>query len=133
MNGTIKPIGTDVVSITNDLKNTVGDAERGEKLYHAQEYATLTGTNLPCTGCHQQAVNSVGPMTNGTFTRVVNERLKEPQFADFTAEEYLIDSIVNPSHYIVPGFQDLMVKDFGTRQLTNQDLADIVAYLMTLK
>ena len=72
-------------------------------------------------------------MTNGTYTRVINERLKQPQFADFTAEEYLIDSIVNPSHYIVPGYQDYMIKDFGTRQLTNQDLADIVAYLMTLK
>ncbi len=133
INGSIKPIGTDVKAITNELKNVVGDAKRGEQLYHGLERATLTNTALPCTGCHQAAFNSVGPMTNGTYTRVVNERLKEPQFADYTPEQYLIESIVLPQHYIVPGYQDLMIRNLGTDILDIQDLADIVAYLMTQK
>ncbi len=128
----IKPVGTDVKAIAAEVAKLTGDPARGEQLYHGQIPATLTKTALPCTGCHQQAANGVGPMTNGTYTRVTNERLKEPQFAGFTPEEYLIDSIVNPSDYIVPGFQDLMVKNLGTEVLNAQDLADIIAYLKTM-
>ena len=71
-------------------------------------------------------------MTDGTFTRVTNERLKEAQFAGFTPEEYLIDSIVKPADYLVPGFQSLMVQNLGTEVLNAQDLADIIAYLKTM-
>ncbi|MBI1282261.1 MAG: c-type cytochrome [Anaerolineaceae bacterium] len=127
-----KPVGTDVKAIAADVAKLTGDPARGEELYHGKLPATLTNTALPCTGCHQQAANAVGPMTNGTYTRVVNERLKEPQFAGWTPEEYLIDSIVNPSDYIVPGFQDLMVKNLGTEVLNAQDLADILAYIKTM-
>jgi hypothetical protein len=72
-------------------------------------------------------------MTDGTYTRVISERLKQPQFAGYMPEEYLIDSIVLPQHYIVPEFQDLMPRNFGTEIMYIQDLADIVAYLMTEK
>jgi hypothetical protein len=127
------PVGTDIKAITNELKNTVGDPMRGEQLYNAKVNTTLTGMLLPCTGCHQQSANAVGPMTDGTYTRVINERLKQPQFAGYMPEEYLIESIVLPQHYIVPEFQDLMPRNFGTEIMYIQDLADIVAYLMTQK
>ena len=127
----VKPVGTDVKAIADQISKLTGDPAKGDKLYHAQVAAALTGTTLPCTGCHQQTANGVGPMTNGTFTRVQNDRLKQPQFAGFTPEEYLIDSIVNPSDYIVPSFQDLMVKDLSTK-LNAQDMADIIAYLKTM-
>ncbi len=130
--GTVpQPVGTDVKAIAAEVAKLTGDPAKGEQLYHAAAPATLTGQNLPCTGCHQQAANGVGPMTNGTYTRVVNERLKEPQFAGYTPEEYLIDSIVNPADYIVPGFQNVMVPNLGTEVLNAQDLADILAYLKT--
>jgi mono/diheme cytochrome c family protein len=127
-----QPVGTDVKAISAEIAKLTGDPTKGEQLYHGKTPAKLTGNPLPCLGCHQQSANAVGPMTDGTYTRVVNERLKDPKFAGFTPEEYLIDSIVNPSDYIVPGFQDLMVKDLGTKQLTAQDLADIIAYLKTM-
>ncbi len=125
------PVGTDVKAIADQVSKLTGDPAKGEQLYHATIASTLTGVKLPCASCHQQAVTAVGPMTNGTYTRVVNERLKEPQFAGYTPEEYLIDSIVRPSDYLVPGFQDLMQKNFG-EILTPQDLADIIAYLKTM-
>ncbi len=127
-----EPVGTDVKAISAQIAKLTGDPARGEQLYHGKAPATLTGQALPCTGCHQQAANGVGPMTNGTFIRVNNERLKVAQFAGYTPEEYLIDSIVNPSDYIVPGFQDLMVKNLGTEVLNAQDLADIIAYVKTM-
>ena len=128
----IKPVGTDVKAIADQISKLTGDPKRGDQLYHGQTPATLTNSSLPCAGCHQQTANAVGPQTNGTFTRVQNDRLKQPQFAGWTPDMYLIDSIVNPSDYIVPGFSDLMVKDLGTAQLNAQDLADIVAYLKTM-
>jgi mono/diheme cytochrome c family protein len=124
------PVGTDVTTITTEIAALTGDPERGNQLYHGQVNTKL-GSTLPCTGCHQQTVNAVGPMTNGTYTRATNERIKEPQFAGYTPEQYLIDSIVLPGDYIVPGLQDLMPKNFG-EILTAQDLADIVAYLKTM-
>ncbi len=127
-----EPVGTDVKAIAAEVAKLTGDPAKGEQLYHAAAPAKLTGQNLPCTGCHQQAANGVGPMTDGTYTRVVNERLKEAQFAGYTPEEYLIDSIVRPADYIVPGFQNVMVPNLGTEVLDAQDLADILAYLKTM-
>ncbi len=122
-------VGTDVQAITAELASLTGDAAKGDALYHGQQTSGF-GNTLACLGCHQANANGVGPMTSGTFTRASNERIAEPLFAGFTPEQYLIDSIVNPSHYVVPGFVDGMQKDFG-QILTPQNLADILAYLET--
>lgn len=123
------PVGTDIEAITTEIAALTGDAARGDQLYHGQTPSGL-GSTLACTGCHQPNANGVGPMTSGTYTRASTERLQVPQFAGWTAEQYLIDSIVRPSDYIVPGFADAMQKNFG-EVLTPQDLADIIAYLQT--
>lgn len=50
-----------------------------------------------------------------------------------TAEEFLRESIVNPDAYIAEGFtRGVMYPNYG-KQLTGQQIADLVAYLMTLK
>ncbi len=33
-------------------------------------------------------------------------RLKQPQFAGYTGEEYIADSIIHPSDYVVPNYAD---------------------------
>lgn len=123
-------VGTDVATVLTAVAGVTGDAARGEALYHGTERATRGGV-LGCQGCHQQSANATGPMTDGTFTRVETERLAEPQFAGYTPEQYLVESILMPQAYIVPGFQNLMPQNFGDR-LTDQDLADILAYLETM-
>jgi hypothetical protein len=41
---------------------------------------------------------------------------------------------VQPSAYVVPTYADgLMPKDYGTAKLDAQGLADLIAYLLTLK
>ncbi|MCA0457228.1 MAG: c-type cytochrome [Chloroflexi bacterium] len=122
-------VGTDIEAITAALAQLTGDAARGEALYLGQVKSNL-GYNLPCTGCHQASVDAVGPMTDGTYSRVINERLKEPQFAGYTPEQYLIESIVLPGNHVVEGFQNAMITNSG-EALTTQDLADIIAYLRT--
>ena len=48
------------------------------------------------------------------------------------AEAYLYHSIVNTNDYIVEGFQpNVMLQIYGDT-LSDQDIADIIAYLLTL-
>lgn len=50
-----------------------------------------------------------------------------------SADAYIYESIVNPSAFVVPGFVDgVMPKTYGSA-LSEQDLADIVAYLKTVR
>ena len=62
--------------------------------------------------------------------------LKDPDYtgAATSAEGYLLESIIEPDAYLVPGFnsQFPMPSNFG-KKLHPQDLADIIAYLDTLK
>jgi len=115
---------TAVPDIMKGLQGVTGDAQHGQQLYTGQ-----TPQALPCTGCHLNG--SVAPPMQGTWTRIQTERLKQPQFAGYTGEEYIADSIIHPSDYVVPNYQDgLMPHTFGS-QLTYQDLADLIAYLKT--
>ena len=45
-----------------------------------------------------------------------------------SADEYLHQSIVDPSAYVVEGYDDIMPKDFG-QKFSEQDLADLVTFI----
>jgi hypothetical protein len=48
-----------------------------------------------------------------------------------SAEEYIHQSIVDPSAFVVPGFQDnIMPKTFG-QQLSQTDIDNLIAYILT--
>ena len=97
-----------------------GSAASGESLYDVR---------FGCTSCHRNAASA--PDTVGTWTRVLTERLMEPQFAGYTAERYVVESIVQPGAYVVDGYSSgVMPANFGS-EMTDQQLADIVAYLQT--
>jgi mono/diheme cytochrome c family protein len=122
--------GTDVEAVLAQIESEtiVGDPDYGQQLYMSQ-VAVATGGVLGCNGCHVGGVSA--PPTAGTFDRVQNERLQQPQFADYTPEHYLIESILQPEAYVVPGWSGgIMPNNFGSR-LSVQELADIVAFLET--
>jgi len=96
----------------------VGDAANGESLY---------GIN-GCVGCH--GAGAVAPTTAGTWTRIQEDRLTLPEFEGWTPEEYVYFSIVHPQAYIAEGYQNLMPATFGDT-LTDQDIADLIAYIAT--
>jgi nitric oxide reductase subunit C len=87
-------------------------------------------SNAPaiCSTCHslQPDVVIVGPSLAGIASRAGS------RVAGLSAEEYIRTSIVHPSEFIVPGFQDLMQKNFGD-VLTSDQITDLIAYLMTQK
>lgn len=109
-------VGTDVAAILPNIAG--GDAVAGQTKY----------TSFGCAGCHN---GTTAPAVAGTYTRVVNDRLTDPANADKTAEHYLVESILLPNEFVAPNFTaGVMPQDFGDR-LTEQDLKDIVAYLMS--
>ncbi|MEO1291084.1 MAG: hypothetical protein AAFV93_25395, partial [Chloroflexota bacterium] len=122
----VETAGTNVDDILAAFPN--GDPTRGEGLYNGTE-PTETGVVVGCSGCHLGG--TVGPDTVGTWTRVQNERLALADYADYTAEQYLIEAIVLPESYIAPGYAGGVMNGNYGEQLTVQDLADIVAYLAT--
>jgi mono/diheme cytochrome c family protein len=110
-----------------EAQGIVGDPVRGDELYHNREWSQLA-ERLGCAGCHEGGAQ--GPATEGTWDRVVNERLTLPEFAGYTPEEYIVESILYPDAYVVPPYPNVMPNNFPQRT-SLQDLADLVEYLRT--
>jgi len=116
------PVGDNVEGILQRWadEGIVGSAVSGADLYE-NEYK--------CSDCHRAGASA--PDTIGTWTRIQTERLTQPQFAGYSGEMYLIESIVQPNAYLVDGYNSgVMPENFGIR-MENQHLADMIAFLMT--
>jgi cytochrome c2 len=93
---------------------SAGDPVNGESLFVSQA----------CSGCHRTDSEVLtGPGMSGIAERA-GER--NPQL---TADEYLTESIRNPTAFVVEGFDPLMPSIVG---LTDQDVADLISYLKSL-
>jgi mono/diheme cytochrome c family protein len=116
--------GTD---ITRELPE--GDAARGQQLAEGP---------LGCTACH--ILSGVGPgwLPAAGFPGMgerAETRLAEPGYTGraTTAAQYLFEAVVLPDEHVVEGFQPgVMPRGFGNR-LTPQDLADLIAYMLSLR
>lgn len=80
-----------------------------------------------CAACHTISGDAVvvGPALAGIATRA------ETRLAGLSAHDYIEQSILDPSAYLVTGFDDLMPKSWGTT-LTGEQLDALVAFLLTL-
>jgi len=104
-----------------------GDAAAGEALFNSK---TLAG-NPGCATCHSLKAGEtlVGPSMAGIATDAAGDAAEE----NISTEEMLKTMIVDPNAEIAGGFQkDIMPKDWGEK-LTDKQLNDIIAFLMTLK
>jgi len=107
----------------------VGDAERGKKLYNS---ATLGPKSAEgCVTCHNydesEGESDKAPFTAGTGTRA------ETRVPGLSAEEYIIESIMTPNAYVVEDYKEGdMYQEWG-KDLSKQQLADLVAYLLSEK
>lgn len=118
-------VGSDVEAILLDLEALYGDPLRGQLLYNGLEPA-LGGVALGCAGCHEN--EAVAPLTAGTWTRIMDLRLQQPELRDYSHRQYLVESIVAPLAYASSEYPPLM-PDFYGSQLSDQHLADLVAFL----
>lgn len=81
-----------------------------------------------CAGCHALEPDTIviGPSLAGVGTRA------ETRMDGYDARAYIETSILNPSAYIVEGFNDVMPKNFA-KDLTSADFDALVTFLLTLK
>lgn len=100
------------------------DPAAGERLFNG---ATL-GASAGCQICHslQPGVQLVGPSLAGVATRA------ETRVPGLAAKDYLMQSLVDPNAYIVEGFQAGQMRPDLAEALTQQELDDLVAFLLTL-
>ena len=78
-----------------------------------------------CTACHREgAVNKIAPSWDGIAARAATRR------PPLTAAAYIYESITNPTAYVVEGYNPAMPQNFS-QQLSDQQLGDIIAYLLT--
>jgi mono/diheme cytochrome c family protein len=133
--GAAQVIEFDAAGSDTTVELPAGDAARGEQLF-AQQVKQASGTNASCTACHSLVPGEVktGPSLAGVATRA------ETRVAGETAEQYIRQSIQQPNAFLVPdnpayvgaNGKSLMPEGLGNL-MSKQDLADLMAYLLTLK
>ena len=84
--------------------------------------------NAKCATCHALVPDTIiiGPSLAGVATRA------ETRVEGQTADEYIQLSILRPGDYLVEGFNNVMITNFS-KELTNEDMNALVAFLLTLK
>ncbi len=102
----------------------VGDAARGKQIFENG----LNGAPA-CSNCHVETGKTppyaLAPSLAGVYIRAAT------RVAGQTADQYIVDSILHPHDFVVPGFNPIMYPLFGEKY-SNQDIADLLAFLKTL-
>lgn len=110
-----------------------GDPEAGERLYTS---LTIGRTEVPgCFTCHslEPGEIKVGPSHAGVAERAAQVVQQDNYTGSaITAEEYLRESILKPDAYVEFGFAPGVMYQAYSATLTDGEVADLVAFLMTL-
>jgi len=102
-----------------------GDAAKGAKLFKE----TLIGSQPGCITCHslEPGVTLVGPSQSDIGARAGT------RVAGMPAEDYLRQSILEPDAYVVESFPAGTMPAALAGELSEQQVNDLIAYMLTLK
>jgi cytochrome c553 len=106
------------------------DPARGAEIFQATVQGER-GEQPPCSRCHAVEKDKPSPSGLGTNFYAIGGRAGSTVPGQ-DAETYLRVSIVDPDAHLAGGFQDgLMYRGYG-KALSEQQIADLVAYMLTL-
>ena len=90
---------------------------------------SVIGTEPGCSTCHslEAGVTIVGPSLAGIGTTAAT------MVSGMSAEDYLRQSILEPDAYVVEGFPTGTMPQVWSDVLNEEQVNDLVAYLLTLK
>jgi cytochrome c551/c552 len=111
--------------VPEEIEAAAGVAANGEVLFSQP----LIGTQAGCGTCHslEPGVTTVGP----SLAEIGAEA--GSRASGMSAEVYLRQSILEPDAYLVEGFgAGIMPKGLAT-ELSEEQVNDLIAYLLTLK
>ncbi len=106
----------------DDLPDSAS-AENGRKIFENG------ASGAPkCTSCHTTdgEDKSTGPTLKG-FANVADSRVDGE-----SAREYALNSIIAPGAHLAPGYGNQMYGSYSDK-LSKQNVADLIAYLLTLE
>ncbi len=125
-----------------DAPPAAGAAPAGPTIALATDTPEQIVTKMGCFACHKipgiavAKIGMVGPLLiEGTNAP---NRIKSPEYQKLfkegkvhatTPKDYVMESIMTPHLFIVPGFQDDMLKDFSTK-FTFAALSNMADYLL---
>ena len=104
---------------------TDGAAAAGEKLFSQ----SVIGSQAGCITCHSLDADMVivGPSMAGIASRAGSS------VSGQSAEDYLRDSILNPDAHLVEGFPQGTMPQVWGDELTDEQVDQLIAYMLTLK
>ncbi len=105
------------------------NAEHGKQLYNSKTLGSKSAEG--CVSCHNydetKGDDSKAPFTKGTGTRAAT------RVPGLTAEQYIRESIETPDAYVVEKYKAGDMYQNWAKELSKQDIDDLVAYLLTEK
>jgi cytochrome c len=119
------PPATRTSSAADEQTTATGDAINGEAIFNG---TLLVSGAAPCVACHQVSgtVAVVGP----NLANIANEA--DNRVTGMSASDYLHESIVAPNSYLVEGFSASIMPLNYADTLSEEQVDDLVAYLLTL-
>lgn len=125
---TLAPTPTSVVEIDLDITLPDGDPERGRKV----------ALKFSCITCHVNNPDFIHFDSTENLPSIMERgqvRIADPAYEGFatTNLEYIIESILFPEIYIVSGEWEETMSPFLSDRMTEQDIADVIAWLGTFE
>jgi len=99
--------------------------EQGRKLFEQHDIGFVEAPG--CSLCHSliKDFKLAGPSLYGIGKRAATTK------AGMTAHDYLYESIVNPSVYVVDGFRHDLMYPYYENDLEVEEIESLIAFLMT--
>lgn len=110
-----------------------GDPERGRAIYFGEvEVSGSRGPIMPCYRCHPVFEGEKPSTPIGINLHDIGARAGQVVPGQ-SAEQYLRTAILDPDAYLAGNFQDGLMSREYPQALTEQQIADLVAYMLALR